>query len=226
MYFTKNALIVSMIALFFMGCDHDQASTVEKTPMLDFAVLNTEDGTYKTYSLPMPGKEHLQATEARTNAPQSVTGTFHVYTGSYWDVAAILNPSGIHGTTVVQSSAVGELTAEAVCVSTEDGYATAAALITSVGSYYYPWNPGVIFYFKYKDNGEGANAPPDQTSSIVFFILNWYELYPSPEAFVADFPCQYIDQAWYNYTLYNTSEGEYIDWGPYRDILDGNIKVK
>ena len=213
------------IAVFLPAC-HQDASITEQFQEVNGAlkvhVLDEGGGTVASgTSIDVDPSEFVQI-QGRSPKVQSATGTFTAFSGNHYDFAAIQNPGGIHGEITIESMTRGTITAEALCVSTVEGEATAGILLTSVEFPTPFFDAGDIVYLKLKDNGEGANAEADQTSANIIIFFNWEQFgYASPEDFVTLFACPYIELI---YSL--TFPGNPAPFGPYQDILDGNVQVK
>lgn len=217
-------ITVISIAVFLNACQHGESISEqlpEKRGVLKVHILDEAFWLIEAASMPDLDPSGFVQIQERAPNIQSATGTFTAYSGIAYDFAAILNPGGIHGEITIESQTRGTITAEALCVSTIEGEATAGILLNSVEFPTPFFDAGDIVYLKLKDNGEGANAAPDQTSANIIIFYNW-ELFPyeSPEEFVTDFSCVYIE------IIYAIATGTQEPFGPFQDIQEGNVQVK
>ena len=180
----------------------------------DFRLI--QGGEFQVNEHSMPAR-----IEGRSPSIQSATGTFTAFSGNQYDFAAIRNPGGTNVEITIESLTRGTVTAEALCISTVEGVATAGIFLTSVEFPTSTFNAGDIVYLKMKDNGEGANAETDQTSANIIVFFNW-ELFgfASPEEFVSSFTCVNIE------FIYSAAFGIPEPFGAYQDILEGNVQVR
>ncbi len=212
------------MAVFFQACHQGESMSghfPDEKGMLNVHVLDEGGSSVISGSSLAVDPPEFAWIQGRSPKIQSATGTFTVLSGNQYDFAAIQNPGGIHGEITIESMTRGTITAEALCVSTVDGEATAGILLTSVEFPTPFFDAGDIVYLKLRDNGEGANTASDQVSSNIIIFYFWELLqYETPEDFVSDFSCAHIE------LIYSAFSGLTEPFGPYEDILDGNVQVK
>jgi len=194
----KSTLVYSAFCLIsilvFFGCTkntmEEHLLVTETKTAMQLSTVNEQGITLETVSVTPCKDISTPNAQSRSNPNQIATGDYETVSGNHYVFSAIKNNGGIHGEWEITAS-FGHYIVETICVSTneEDGTAMIAGIITEV------LIPGTlsknqILFFKAKDNGEGANSPPDQTSSSFGVYLNWFLFYNnSVDEFLVDINC-------------------------------------
>ena len=179
--------------LVFFGCEKD--AVVEQLPAanpeisLQVSTVNDKGEVLKTETITKHKNETTLAAQSRSNPNQIATGDFQVTSGNLYDISAIMNNGGIHGEVEINHGTYGLIQSETLCVSTNGDEAIIAARYTSIEFPSYPVLENNIWFWKLKDNGEGGNSDPDQTSSLILVYTNWFDIWETPQDFLEDFPC-------------------------------------
>lgn len=180
------------LGLFLIGCQEDSredfspnlsaSSELQINSINDQGKISNHDPVDFMAGLSQGGMNLM------VNPNQIVNGNFRTDAGSKYNLANVQNEDGISGDWQINSATLGHVYLQSVCVSVDGSNATIAAIVTEVVT------PGVlqenyIVFLNVKDNGEGANAAPDQVSTSILYYFNWFNFYSSVEDFLADFPC-------------------------------------
>lgn len=185
---------------FFLACILGLFSCTEMTfeegllkPATDIELevntFNDEGMIVETTSFTAPKGGAASSIESRGNKNQIATGDYQTLSGNQYQFSAIENKGGVHGEWDLKTS-FGNYKVETICVSTneEDGTALVAGVVTEV------LVPGFlqldyVLFFRAKDNGEGANSAPDQTSQNFTILLNYRQVYGTIENLLANINC-------------------------------------
>ena len=205
--------ICLLTVLVFSACTKD--SSVEQLPLkesniaLQVSTVNEEGEILKTETTTKFKGYASPNLETRGNPNQITTGDYTRGNGSTVDLSAILNKSGVHGEEYVNSVIYGHIHSETVGVSTNAaGESIIALRILSIERPGGAYQVNNIFFYKVKDNGEGANSQRDQYSSLALVFTNWFNLYSNPQDFMVAFPASNF----YNHlafaTMLNITEGQ------------------
>lgn len=218
----RGSILVLMTVLLMYGCSEENpvVQQVEDTALqqvedtaLKMSAVNGKGEIESTrYISPSDFVNSPQVKQRSLNPNQLVTGDYISPTGVPVEVSAISNNGGIHGNIFWQSQSLGKIEGRSICVSTAaNGEATIAFLIESVEFPTGPWQENNIAFMKFRDNGEGADSPPDNDSEFLLIYTNWFLFYDTPEDFLIDINCN---------TLFNDPS-----LGGWRE-LDGQIQVQ
>lgn len=189
----KHLLLFSAILLFsFSSCTTDNAieemeeSTKIKT--LDIGSINDEGIVSIEKIVIDPSLVLPQSATPRNGGKQKMTGDFAYPNGTSYEISAIENPGGVHGESLVNRANGAITKMETICVCTEENEGVFGSIVTEI------IEPGFlqldyIVFSKLIDNGEGGNAPKDQTGSLLYFYNDWFNFYDSVEEFLVDINC-------------------------------------
>ncbi len=188
-----HLLLFSAILLFsFSSCTTDntieeiEASTKIKT--LDIGSIDDE-GNISTQKIVIdPSLTLPQSAAPRNGGKQKMTGDFTYASGTSYEISAIENSGGIHGETLINRSTGAITKMETICVCTEGNEGIFGSIVTEI------IEPGFleldyIVFSKLIDNGEGGNAPKDQTGAFLWYYFDWWNSYDSVEEFLVDVNC-------------------------------------
>lgn len=156
---------------------------------LEVSGLNDQGMIVEKLSFTPPKGTPTSSIESRGNKNQIATGDYQTLSGNQYLFSAIENKGGVHGEWEIKAS-FGSYKVETICVSTneEDGTAMVAGVVTEVlvpGSLRFD----DVLFFRAKDNGEGANSAPDQTSQNFATLRNYRQIYGSLENLLANLNC-------------------------------------
>lgn len=131
----------------------------------------------------LPTNRAMKGLKSDGNPNQIATGNYTTVLGSKYSFSAIKNPGGVNGNWKINSVTLGEFNLKTIDNYVDGNEATMAGIVTEVisGNFQVNW----IVYIKVKDNGEGKNSAPDQSSFNLIYYPDWFNFYPSVDAFLA-----------------------------------------
>jgi len=189
---TKKISILFLLSVFlFLGCSQENVEVQpEQGQALKMSVLNEKGDLLSTQTITANETSYPLAQNRGGNPNQIATGDVLFASGNHYVFSAIQNRGGVHGEIDIVHAVAGEIHGTTICVSTNgDGEAVAAYLIDSVEFPTGALQENFIMFQKYKDNGEGANNPLDQSGSLLLIYTNWFNTYPTADDFLVDFSC-------------------------------------
>ncbi|AXE21964.1 hypothetical protein DR864_29310 (plasmid) [Runella rosea] len=202
-----------LLVLFMMGCEKGSLldSAAEKKASFDLKMNSINDlGEEVTSTIKvLPSAQFKRRLKSGANPNQVATGNFRTDLGSKYNFSAVKSPDGVSGEWQVNSVTVGHFYMKTIDVYVDGDEATMAGIVTEVvsGGFQKNW----IVFIKIKDNGEGNNSAPDQSSYILLYYPDWFNFYPSPDAFLAIINCESLAE--------NPIFGAFLD-------RDGQIQVR
>ncbi|MCS4436818.1 hypothetical protein [Aquiflexum gelatinilyticum] len=199
--------------LFLMGCEQESQDNFSPDPTTSMDLqMNSvnEEGKITSYSTKdFPASTPSHGLNMSVSPNLKVTGNFRTEAGSKYNFAAVQDSDGVTGEWQVNSPTIGHFYMNSICVSVDGNESTIAGIVTEVvsGNFQENW----IVFIKVKDNGEGVNAPSDQSTLNLYFYPDWFNFYPSAEAFLVDYSCSRV--------------GATLNFGPFIDRI-GQIQVR
>lgn len=176
----KLTLLAVITTVFIFGCskqDSEIASPVKNVDETSMSVYQFSfDGNDVKYELVEFERERVQsqpeANLYKNGNSAHAHGDFHTWGGFVGlDFSATQNNGGTHGTGYLEmGDAKMNLETSSVIVIEGVGGAIYGGLITEViddGGLGFLFAEGRVFYMYLQDNGQGNNAPADQTSNIL-----------------------------------------------------------
>lgn len=216
----KSTLIYSAFSLMgillFFGCEkntlQEDLLVPEANTAMQLITVNDQGEVLETVSVDPRKDIPTPYVKGKGNPNQIATGDYETTSGNKYLFSAIKNKGGVHGEWEITAS-FGHYILETICVSTneENGTATIAGIVTEVLSGRYLEND--IFFFRAKDNGEGAKSSPDQTSNAFGIYRNWLLVFDDVDDFLANINCA------------NPPNNLVTVMGPFGDRI-GQIQVK
>lgn len=174
----KNRILLSVFALLFLlGCGKEKITifTENQQPHISAIAFSSNPAPAKVFTLDeITGISDIEVT-SRTSPNSSVNGHFSPLPGWSVSLSGMENKSGIYGNGRIASEFVS-LQFETVCLNFAENAVVYGGLITKVPYITEEFEmafPGAIRVGRYMavkliDNGEGQNAPPDQSSQYFF----------------------------------------------------------
>jgi len=181
-----------LLVLFMMGCEKGSLldPAAEKKASFDLKMNSINDlgeevtGTIKV----LPSDQFKRRLKSGANPNQIATGNYRTALGSKYNFSAVKSPDGVSGEWEVNHVTLGHFYMKTIDVFVDGDEATMAGIVTEVVSG--GFQVDYIVFIKVKDNGEGKNSAPDQSSFILLYYPDWFNFYPSPDAFLAVINCE------------------------------------
>lgn len=181
-------LMASCLLVFFMmGCQKESLldPAAGQNASIDLKMGSVNDlgeGITRTIKV-LPADRSTKRLKSAAKSNQIATGNYRTVAGSTYDFSSIKNPGGIHGEWEVNSVTLGHFYLKTIDVFVNGDEATMAGIVTNVesGGFQENW----IVFIKVKDNGEGKNSLPDQSSFNLVYYPDWFNYYASVDAFLA-----------------------------------------
>lgn len=200
----RTIISILVAGTLFMASCNKHNNDLTDAPVLDkdkvyLVDLTSPNPVLQEVDLASFPTRDLASTSAKKPSGYMAVGDFALsnqYATLASDLAVVVNNGGVHGNFHMEANTVGTVKGVSRCLVIDGNDAVFGIEITEATN---PFLVGMYAHYRGRDNGEGANANPDEVHG-VFFV--------SPTL-----DCNFFDQSfpfWYNYPVFTIDEGNLL----------------